>query len=195
MAAAAATPTAPPTAEEDSQITPGCEPCANCAGGDVILGDGTHMRVAWWCGENDATWYAERDRLARNAQRAANQATANTEAPKQIMAAAVKAATKRDLAPPEAAQKEAPAPGLNPGRRVQESAAAPGIDLSAQAPQSLQEPATLALKKRKLQTFSEQDSDIGNVNDMYGMKRGGVTMASRRGDGAAIRGKTKAGMR
>lgn len=184
------------TAEQDSTLSPGCT-AKKQSGNDVTLDNGVTVKnPAYWCGEATATWMAEQARQDRNAQRAANQATANTEAPKQIMAAAVKAATKRDLAPPEAAKKEAPAPGINPGRKVQESAAAPGIDLSARAPQSLQEPATLALKKRNLQTFSEQDSDIGNVNDMYGMKRGGrVTMASRRGDGAAIRGKTRGGIR
>jgi hypothetical protein len=55
--------------------------------------------------------------------------------------------------------------------------------------------AAAAPKRKRLKMFSADDSDFGNVNDLYGMKRGGVTMASRRGDGAAIRGKTRAGMK
>jgi hypothetical protein len=85
---------------------------------------------------------------------------------------------------------------INPGRKFQARAVAPVIDLASFAPQALQAPASAALRGRKLKTFSEDDSAIGNVNDMYGMKRGGrVTMASRRGDGAAIRGKTRGGIR
>ena len=53
----------------------------------------------------------------------------------------------------------------------------------------------VGIQRKRLKSFSADDSDFGNVNDLYGMKRGGVTMASRRGDGAAIRGKTRAGMK
>ena len=173
-------------------MTPTCSTNSGKGAGNhvVTLANGQAYNVDFNC-DGDANFLAEVDRRQKLAQQVADQAATA----KLITDLQTKAASKKDLEAKASAQKEAPAPGINPGRRVQESAAAPGIDLSAQAPQSLQEPATLALKKRKLQTFSEQDSDIGNVNDMYGMKRGGVTMASRRGDGAAIRGKTKAGMR
>lgn len=107
------------------------------------------------------------------------------------------AAIKKSNAPKVDQQKQvAPVLDINPGRKFQARAVAPGIDLASFAPQALQAPASAALKGRKLKTFSEDDSAIGNVNDMYGMKRGGrVTMASRRGDGAAIRGKTRGGVR
>jgi hypothetical protein len=133
----------------------------------------------------------------RRQTRVATAEAAAKVAQKQITDAAINKAIKKANAPKVDQQKQvAPVLDINPGRKFQARAVAPGIDLASFAPQALQAPASSALRGRKLKTFSEDDSAIGNVNDMYGMKRGGrVTMASRRGDGAAIRGKTRGGIR
>lgn len=81
--------------------------------------------------------------------------------------------------------------GIRPQREARSKIGVPKIGI----PRAMQAAAIADVKRKRLKMFSADDSDFGNVNDLYGMKRGGVTMASRRGDGAAIKGKTRGGMK